>query len=221
MGHGGEEIGSGGDWGPLIRGLRLRLTETQESFAERVGVQSRRTINRWENGEAVPDLNRQRALLKLKEELDGTDHFGALLDTVETTGGIATLLDGDFNIIATSPLHQELSGLDVSALRGQPSERYWGEEMDRVMAAIGGLQGYRDRGIRRLDLKLERPRREKAKGLMMNQREFTVGSTISWGPVHKPYAFLTQLRVVVGGEPSPPLIKVAGAAQMRKLETGR
>ncbi len=145
--------------------------------------------------------------MRLMHELDAKDELGSLLDMVETTGSLATLLDSELRVLRTSPLHQKLTTYDTSQLYGQPSERHWSPEMGRVMAAIGGLNGYRERGIRRLDLKLEMRRQPGEPGFTANVRQFTIGSTISWGPVHKPYAFLTQLRIEKGGEPCPPMIK--------------
>jgi hypothetical protein len=43
-----------------------------------------------------------------------------------------------------------------------------------------------------------------------NRKLFTIGSTITWGPPHAPYAYLTQMRLVEGGEAAPPMIKVTG-----------
>jgi transcriptional regulator with XRE-family HTH domain len=41
--------------GPTIRGIRNRLGQTQDEFAESIGVGDGSTVSAWENGEAQPD----------------------------------------------------------------------------------------------------------------------------------------------------------------------
>jgi putative transcriptional regulator len=53
----------------LIKELRRRLRLTQEQFAQKVGV-TYSTVNRWENGNRMPQPFLVRRLLELKEELD-------------------------------------------------------------------------------------------------------------------------------------------------------
>jgi putative transcriptional regulator len=54
----------------LVKELRERLRMTQEQFAQKVGV-TYSTVNRWENGNRMPQPFLVRRLLELKEELDG------------------------------------------------------------------------------------------------------------------------------------------------------
>ena len=54
----------------LVKELRERLHMTQEQFAQRVGV-TYSTVNRWENGNRMPQPFLVRRLLELKDELDG------------------------------------------------------------------------------------------------------------------------------------------------------
>ena len=41
--------------GPTIRGIRNRLGQTQDEFAESIGVADGSTVSAWENGEVQPD----------------------------------------------------------------------------------------------------------------------------------------------------------------------
>src|SRR5829696_3698807 len=50
------------DWSTVVRAIRLARGVTQEGFAAQLGF-SRRTVRRWERGEAVPDAAAERALL--------------------------------------------------------------------------------------------------------------------------------------------------------------
>ncbi len=56
----------------LIRGLRQRLSLTQEQFAQKVGV-TYSTVNHWENGKRVPLPFLVKRLLEMKHELDEND----------------------------------------------------------------------------------------------------------------------------------------------------
>ncbi|MBD2516088.1 helix-turn-helix domain-containing protein [Nostoc sp. FACHB-973] len=58
------ELGKSLKIADLIRQLRQQLELSQEKFAAKLGV-SLRTVNRWENGSAVPS----RMALKLIEEM--------------------------------------------------------------------------------------------------------------------------------------------------------
>jgi len=53
----------------LIKGLRERLSLTQEQFAQQVGV-TYSTVNHWENGKRMPLPFLVKRLLEMKEELD-------------------------------------------------------------------------------------------------------------------------------------------------------
>lgn len=55
----------------LVKELRERLHLTQEQFAQKVGV-TYSTVNRWENGNRMPQPFLVRRLLELKAELDGS-----------------------------------------------------------------------------------------------------------------------------------------------------
>lgn len=198
------------NWSTCVKELRRRLSQTQQMLAFDLGV-SRETISRWESGKDEPNISWQRRLAQILEKLEQQDSLQSLFDTVETTGGLATLLDSDFRILRTSPKHQELSTYDVTELYGRQSERYWSADMAQVIDTIGGLKGYRERRIRRLELKLEVIRKPGEPGFGGNRKLFTVGSTITWGPAHAPYAYLTQMRIEQGGDAMPPLIKTFGS----------
>lgn len=204
-----ELVSESVDWKTLVKELRRRLVHTQEMLAHELHV-SRETISRWEGGKDEPSVVYQRAMHRLLDKLDQQESLHSLIDTVETTGGLATLLDAEFRVLRTSPKHQELSPYDVTELYGRSSERYWSAEMASVISAIGGLKGYRERRVRRLDLKLEVIRKPGELGFGDNRKLFTVGSTITWGPPHAPFAYLTQIRLEEGGASSPPLIKTLG-----------
>jgi DNA-binding transcriptional regulator YiaG len=53
-----------------ILGIRLNLEETQEEFAERIGV-TRRTVINWENGNSIPPQGGEKArkLIGIKNSL--------------------------------------------------------------------------------------------------------------------------------------------------------
>ncbi len=53
----------------LVKELRKRLGQTQEQFAQRVGV-TYGSVNYWENGKRKPQPFLVRRLLEIKEELD-------------------------------------------------------------------------------------------------------------------------------------------------------
>lgn len=197
------------NWSASVKELRSRLAQTQQMLAFELGV-TRETISRWESGADEPSVSWKRRLTQMLEKLEQQDSMHSLVDTIETTGGLATLLDSQFRILRTSPKHQELSTYDVTELYGRDSERYWSADMAKVIHAIGGLKGYREQRIRRLDLKLEVIRKPGEPGFGGNRKLFTVGSTITWGPAHAPFAYLTQMRIEEGGDPMPPLIKAFG-----------
>ena len=205
------------DWSAQVRGLRHRLAQTQQSFAFDLGV-ARETVSRWESGADEPSVMWKRKLIKLVEQLDSRDTLDGLIDTVETSTGLVTLLDRDFRIVRTSAGHQQLSSFDVRELYGKESERFWSAEMRSVMDKIGGVTGYRKRRIRRLDLKLEVIREPGQRGYRPNSRLFTAGTTITWGPAHAPVGYLTQMRLETVTEPALPMIKTFGSEELRPLE---
>lgn len=59
----------------LVKELRERLRMTQEQFAQKVGV-TYSTVNRWENGNRMPQPFLVRRLLELKADLDGRKRKG-------------------------------------------------------------------------------------------------------------------------------------------------
>ncbi len=60
----------------LVKDLRRRLDQTQEQFAQEVGV-TYGTVNHWENGKRVPQPFLLRRLLEMKDELDGSPGWSA------------------------------------------------------------------------------------------------------------------------------------------------
>jgi DNA-binding transcriptional regulator YiaG len=63
------------EWTPEnIRRLRRHLSETQEQFAERMGVERRQTIHEWETGKRSPSGTARR-LMDLVAEGSGFERL--------------------------------------------------------------------------------------------------------------------------------------------------
>jgi len=193
------------DWSAQIKEYRLVNGLKQGVLAEMLGV-SRETVSRWENGREQPSLGARSQLSRLFATVPN-EVIRGLIEHVETIDTLATLLDSEFRVIRISKRHQRMSGYDPSEIYGQPSERYWSEEMVKVIDKIGGLDSYRRLRIRRLDLKLPIARDPRELGYSGEHALYTVGSTITISAPDSPIAYLTTLRIEEGGEPSPPIIK--------------
>jgi predicted ATPase/DNA-binding XRE family transcriptional regulator len=80
-------------WHAVLRGLREARGLTQEGWAVRLGY-SRRTLVRWERGDAVPDAAAEDALIALCREQDLFRHYdhGPLAGCTVTVEWLRTLL---------------------------------------------------------------------------------------------------------------------------------
>lgn len=198
----GEEV----DWAAIVARCRQSLNLQQKAMAHELRV-TVGTISRWENGREVPGIDAQRRLKLMLQSLPDTGLLRRLLDTVDTADSLMTLLGPRMEVLSLSLKHQESSGHDLSEVRGKESERYWAPPFLQIMDVIGGRRGYRERGITRMDLKVEMIRHPGEPGYKPNTRLYTVGSTITYGPPEAPIAYLTQMRIVEGGEPQPPMVR--------------
>jgi transcriptional regulator with XRE-family HTH domain len=79
--------------GTTIRGIRTRLGQTQDEFAESLGLEDGSTVSKWENGEAQPDYGTlaKIATMGLVDVLVFTE-AGPAEDTPQLTPGEANEL---------------------------------------------------------------------------------------------------------------------------------
>ncbi|RPH55366.1 MAG: XRE family transcriptional regulator [Acidobacteria bacterium] len=182
--------GSNVDWGERIKEYRALNGMTQEAFAEQFGV-DRTTVSRWERGQDEPSLvfrKRLRAMtLTLSESV-----LRSLIDHIDGLDGFATLVDGKFRVVRTSRSHQALLRYDVSEIYGTPSDRYWSQETEKIIADIGGLGSFRRNGIYCMDLTVVRQPHESGFG---NDRPLaSIGRTVAIGDPRDAIGYLTTLR---------------------------
>ncbi len=180
------------EWGRHIKDYRSRNGLTQEVFAERFGV-DRTTVSRWENGRETPALVYRKRLQALTMSFSETIVRG-LMDHIDGLDSTATLLDGKFRVLRTSRLHQSILKYDPATIYGQSCERYWSEEMERVIKDLGGLDKLRKIGVYCMDLTIVRKPGEG--GFKTNRSLVSVGRTVAVGDPCDPVAYLTTLRQI-------------------------
>lgn len=188
------------DWGRRIREYRGRSGMTQQALADDLGV-DRTTISRWERGRDEPSLSFRRRLMNLTPSYRESVVRG-LIDFIDNLDGLATLLDSSFRVLRTTRTHQQLLGYNVADVYGMPSERYWSAEMERIIKHVGGLKGYRQNGIYRMDLTLVRQPGESV--FANTDRLISVGCTVAVGDPCDPVCHLTTLRIARPDEAVPP-----------------
>lgn len=190
------------EWGRRVRDFRSVNGLTQEAFAEWLGV-SRPTVSRWESGKEIPSLFYRRKIMSLTPTVQ-EGMIRGMMDFLDGLDGMATLLDSDFKVLRTTRPHQLRFGYDPAELYGQDSERYWSEEMARIIKALGGLRGYKRSAIRWMDLVISREANEG--GYRNHKRLTTVGRTVSVGDPCNPACHMTTLRLVESEEELQPLV---------------
>ncbi len=209
-----------------IRDWRRSRHLTQDQLAEEFGV-TRETISRWERGREEPNLFFMKALSTRLPPValpDVTDALPAdltraddgtvrgLIDFIDNLDALATLLDADFRVVRTTRRHQQLMGYDPGNIYGQSSERFWSADMERIIAHVGGLAGYRRNGIHCMDLALVRL---PGNSYAANQSKIvTLGRTVAIGPASKPHCHLTTLRTLEPGEQRPHCVIKAGDGEI-------
>lgn len=190
------------DWGRRIREYRKLRGLKQEAIAFELGV-DRSTISRWETGRDEPALALRQRIIELTPDTNEAT-VRALVDAIDNLEGYATLLDQEFRVLRTSRAHQRALGHDPTEIYGQPSERYWSAQMERVIKHLGGLRGYRRHGIYRMDLTIRREPNER--GARNRRPIITVGRTVAIGDPRKPTCHMTTLRFLEEGEAAPPCV---------------
>jgi transcriptional regulator with XRE-family HTH domain len=200
------------DWASLLAKYRSDNKLGQKELAFRLGV-TQFTISRWENGGEVR-FDKQKEILALLRMSADPGLELRLRDTVDYADGFMTLLGPRFELLRTSPKHQQFSNIDLTEHIGLPSQRLWAPEMAELMERIGDNEGYRGRRITCLTMMQELVRYPGEPGYIPNIRRFTLGSTITWGPPEAPVGYLTQVRIVEGGEPMPPMVRIGNGEMM-------
>lgn len=187
------------DWARRVKEYRALNGITQQALADDLGV-DRSTISRWETGKDEPALVFRKRIMAFTPTLkEGT--IRGLMDFIDSLEGMATLLDADFRVLRTTHRHQQAMGYDPASLYGQPSERFWSAEMERIIKQLGGIRGYRKHGVCSMDLALARQPLEG--GYANEKRLITVGRTVAVGDPREPICHLTTLRLVESDEPLP------------------
>lgn len=187
------------DWAKRIKEYRNLTGQKQQALADALGV-DRTTISRWETGRDKPALMYRKRLLQLTPERDESIVRG-LVDFIDSLDGFATLLDSEFRVLRTTGKHQQLMGHDPAAIYGKSSERYWSAQMERIIAHLGGLKGYRKLGVYRMDLTIAR--RPSERGSSNTQDLLSVGRTVAIGDPRDPVCHLTTLRLLHEAEAAP------------------
>jgi len=190
------------NWGDLIKQYRALNGMTQDAFAEFFGV-DRTTVSRWERGIDEPSLVFRKRIQAIT--LSPSENvLRGLIDHVDGLDGFATLLDGKFRVVRTTRSHQSLLRYEASDVYGTSSEKYWSQEMEKVINHIGGLRNFRRNGIYCLDLTVIRQPHESGFG---NDRPLaSVGRTAAIGDPRDPYAYLTTLRFAEDALERPPMV---------------
>ena len=117
------------DWSIALRALREAGGTTQEGWAAQIG-RGRRTVQRWERGEAVPNESDERAILKVCREkglfrayaqgpLCGVSVTPEWLRDVLAEARLATT-----PMQATAPVHRERESLDASTSLWEREQRW-------------------------------------------------------------------------------------------------
>ncbi len=191
--------------GQRIKDYRRRNGLTQEAFAASFGV-DRTTVSRWETGREEPALVYRKRLQALTPTFSDSIVRG-LIDHIDGLDATATLLDGEFRVLRTTRLHQQIVKYDPATIYGQSTERYWGQQMEKVIKDLGGLKTFRKSGIYCMDLTIVRQPHEGA--LKTNRPMASVGRTVAVGDPRDPVAYLTTLRQLHDDviEAPPPVIQ--------------